>query len=93
MLLTKQITMFIIAIAWIYVVLLMSLTEQSIVAGLMTFLFYCVVPLSIILYLIGAPGRKRSRLTEKNSEKTNDESLDQLEKPMTESDHSESKAI
>ena len=47
------------AIAWIYVVGLMALTEPSIVAGLMTFLLYCVIPLSILFYLTGSGRRKR----------------------------------
>ena len=47
------------AIAWIYVVGLMALTEPSVVAGLMTFLLYCVVPLSILFYLTGSRRRKR----------------------------------
>jgi len=33
--------LYLIAIAWIYVVMLMALTENSIVAGVLTFLFYC----------------------------------------------------
>ena len=51
--------MLIVAIAWIYVVALMSLTETSIVAGVMTFLGYCVLPLSILYYLTGSRRRKR----------------------------------
>lgn len=51
----------IVAIAWIYVVLMMSLTEHSVTAGIMTFLLYCVLPLSIILYLMATPQRKRRR--------------------------------
>ncbi|MFZ6774196.1 hypothetical protein ACO0LB_15925 [Undibacterium sp. SXout7W] len=51
---------YIVAIAWIYVVLLMALTEPSITAGVMTFLFYCVFPLTILLYLMRAPQRKRA---------------------------------
>jgi hypothetical protein len=35
----------IVAVAWIYVVGLMALTETSVVAGIVTFLFYCVLPL------------------------------------------------
>ena len=50
-----------VAIAWVYVVLLMAMTEQSFVAGVMTFLLYCVIPLSIILYLMSTPRRKRRR--------------------------------
>lgn len=60
--------MYIVAIAWIYVVLLMSLTEHSVIAGIMTFLLYCVFPLSVILYLIGTPQRRRKQqVTEKTA--------------------------
>ncbi len=50
--------MLIVAIAWVYVVLMMSIVETSIVAGIMTFLIYCVLPLSVILYLMDSPRRK-----------------------------------
>ena len=50
---------YIIAIAWIYVVLLMSATEPSIVAGIMTFIFYCVLPLSLFLYLLRSAFKKQ----------------------------------
>ncbi len=50
--------MWIVAVAWIYVVGLMAVTETSIVAGIMTFLAYCVLPLSILFYLTG--GRRRA---------------------------------
>lgn len=53
--------MYIVAIAWIYVVLMMSITEDSVVAGIMTFLLYGVFPLTIILYVMGTPQRKRDR--------------------------------
>ena len=51
--------MWIVAVAWIYVVGLMSLTETSFVAGVMTFLFYCLVPLSILYYLATSKGRRQ----------------------------------
>ena len=50
--------MWIVAVAWIYVVGLMSITETTVVAGIMTFLFYCVLPLSILYYLSGSKGRR-----------------------------------
>ncbi len=53
--------MLIVAIAWIYVVLMMSLTEHSVIAGVMTFLLYGVLPLAVILYLIDTPQRTRKR--------------------------------
>ena len=53
--------MYIVAIAWIYVVFMMSITEESVVAAVMTFLLYGLLPLAIILYLMGTPKRKRER--------------------------------
>jgi hypothetical protein len=49
------------AVAWIYVVGLMALTETSIVAGIVTFLFYCVLPLGILFYIAGSGKRKARR--------------------------------
>ncbi|MBW9335302.1 hypothetical protein FEE59_17475 [Herbaspirillum sp. RU 5E] len=53
--------MVIVAIAWLYVVFMMSITEQSAVAGVATFLLYGIIPLTIVLYLMGTPQRKRNR--------------------------------
>jgi len=52
--------MYIVAIAWIYVVLMMSITEQSIVAGIMTFVFYGLAPLALFLWIFGTPARRRA---------------------------------
>ncbi|MBC3830487.1 hypothetical protein H8K33_03105 [Undibacterium amnicola] len=51
--------LYLIAIAWIYVVLLMSLAESSLIAGIMTFIFYCIIPLGLVLYILSSPARKR----------------------------------
>jgi Flp pilus assembly protein TadB len=53
--------MYIIAIAWIYVVFMMSITEVSVVAGVMTFLLYGMLPVGIIVYVMGTGQRKRRR--------------------------------
>ncbi|SDG55416.1 MULTISPECIES: hypothetical protein [unclassified Duganella] len=53
--------MLIVAIAWIYVVGLMALTETSVVAGIVTFLFYCVLPLGTLMYIAGTGKRKARR--------------------------------
>jgi hypothetical protein len=53
--------MWILAIGWMYVVTLMAATEPSIVAGIMTFLFYGMLPLSLVLYLTGAWRRGHAR--------------------------------
>jgi len=52
--------MYIVAIGWIYVVLMMALVETSVVAGLMTFFWYGLLPLTLLLWLIGIPRRHRS---------------------------------
>lgn len=56
--------MWIVAIAWIYVVGLMSLTETSFVAGVMTFVCYCAIPLSILYYLATTNKRRERRKRE-----------------------------
>jgi len=61
--------MLIVAVAWIYVVGLMALTEPSIVAGIMTFLLYCVLPLGILFYLTGSGRRKRNRALREAAER------------------------
>jgi hypothetical protein len=51
--------MYLIAIAWIYVATMMALTETSVVAGLLTFLFYGLAPLALFLWLMGTRARRR----------------------------------
>lgn len=61
--------MYVIAIAWLYVVLMMSLTETSFIAGALTLIFYGLAPLALLLWLLGTPARRRRRrLTEALSE-------------------------
>jgi hypothetical protein len=57
----RKARMYIIVIAWIYVVFMMSITETTVVAGIMTFLFYGIVPVAIIVYLMRTGQRKRKR--------------------------------
>jgi len=49
---------YIVAIAWLYVTLLMAATEPSFVGGVLTFLAYGAGPLAIFLYVFG---RRRPR--------------------------------
>jgi len=51
--------MYIIAIAWLYVVTLMAATEKSVTAGLLTFIFYGLLPCALFLWLLGAKHRRR----------------------------------
>ena len=54
--------MYVIAIGWLYVTLLMAATEPNLTAGVLTFVFYGAAPLALLLWLLGAPQRKRTRL-------------------------------
>lgn len=56
--------MWIVAIAWMYVVVLMAAADNSVAGGIMTLLFYGVLPLSLLSYFFGAKGR-RARHKEK----------------------------
>jgi hypothetical protein len=58
--------MYLIAIAWIYVVVLMALAEGfadngSWLGATITFLLYGALPLAIALYLVATPSRRRAR--------------------------------
>ena len=74
--------MYLIAIAWIYVVLLMSIAEATNTTGtllgaLITFFLYGLLPLSLVLYIMRTPTRKRAMkaketLEAKADSKTND---------------------
>src|SRR5439155_15650101 len=55
-----------VAIAWMYVVLMMALAEAispqgSVLGAVITFILYGVLPLSIVLYIMGTPGRRKAR--------------------------------
>lgn len=57
--------MYLIAIAWIYVVLLMSIAEATnttgtVLGALITFVLYGAAPLSLVLYLMRTPARRRA---------------------------------
>ena len=59
--------MYIVAIAWIYVALMMSVakatnTNGTVLGGIVTFILYGILPTSIIIYIMDAPRRKRVRL-------------------------------
>lgn len=66
--------MHIVAIAWMFVVLLMTLAEAtspqgSLLGALFTFLLYGALPLSIVLYVMDTPARRRRRLATEAAER------------------------
>ena len=57
--------MYLIVIAWMYVVLMMSVAQAthsngSVLGALVTFFMYGVLPLSLVIYLLKAPGRSKA---------------------------------
>lgn len=60
----------IVAIGWLYVTVLMAASQPTILSGIMTFLFYGVLPVTVILYIWGAPLRRRRRKAQEAAEAT-----------------------
>ena len=54
--------MYIVAIAWLYVTLMMAVMEKNLVAGILTFVFFGLAPCALVLWLFGTPLRRRARL-------------------------------
>ena len=74
--------MYIVAIAWLYVTLLMALTEPSITAGVLTFVFYGLLPCALFVWIVGTPQRRRNRLKEKAAKQSATSSLEhELDQP------------
>ena len=53
--------MYVIAIGWLYVTLLMAATEANLTAAVLTFSFYGLAPLALFLWLFGTPQRRRNQ--------------------------------
>jgi hypothetical protein len=58
--------MLLVALAWIYIVVLMAVVEATSPSGTLlgaffTLLLYGVLPLSVVLYLLGTPARRARR--------------------------------
>jgi hypothetical protein len=57
--------MYLVAIAWMYVVVMMTVAEATASSGtllgaFMTFVFYGLFPLAIVMYLLNTPARRRA---------------------------------
>ena len=57
--------MYIVVIAWLYVALMMSVAEATnttgtVLGAVITFVLYGLLPVALVIYLMGTPGRKRA---------------------------------
>ena len=64
--------MYLIAIGWLYVALMMSVAEAtntngSILGAVLTFLLYGLLPTGLVMYILGTPAR-RQRMRERERE-------------------------
>ncbi len=61
--------MYLVAIAWMYVVLMMAIVEAlspqgTVLGAFFTFALYGLLPMGIVMYLMGTPMRRRARIAE-----------------------------
>jgi len=57
--------MYIVPIAWLYVAVMMAVAEATnttgtVLGGIITFFLYGLLPVSLVVYLMGAPARRRA---------------------------------
>ena len=65
--------MYLVAIAWMYVVVMMSVAEATsptgtVLGAVMTFFLYGILPCVILMYLMGTPMRKRANRAKEQAE-------------------------
>ncbi|MDQ7989506.1 MAG: hypothetical protein REI09_07715 [Candidatus Dactylopiibacterium sp.] len=51
--------MYIVALAWLFVACLLSAGQTSLIAAFLTFFFWGVLPLALVLWIVGTPRRRR----------------------------------
>lgn len=67
--------MYLVVIAWLYVVLMMAVAEAmhtngSVLGAIITFVLYGLLPLSIVVYVMGTPLRRKARLAQAEAAET-----------------------
>ena len=65
--------MYLVAIAWLYVAVMMAIAEAThsqgtVLGAIITLLLYGVLPLSLVMYVMGTPLRRRRRLQQERDE-------------------------
>ncbi len=78
--------MYLVAIAWLYVAVMMAIAEAthsqgSLLGAVITLLLYGVLPLSLVLYVMGTPLRRRQRL-QQDLQQSRDDHPDAVPKPQ-----------
>lgn len=66
--------MYLVLIAWLYVTLMMAVAEATapngtVLGAIVTFVLYGLLPMGIVGYILGTPGRKRARRAREEAER------------------------
>jgi hypothetical protein len=76
-----ELEMYIVAIGWAYVILMMAITASSVTKALGILIFLGVLPLALFVYVADGPRRRRRSMA------ISDEMADQRDAANPESDH------
>ena len=65
--------MYLIAIGWLYVSLMMAVAEATnttgtVLGAFFTFVLYGLLPVALLMYILGTPGRKRALRARREAE-------------------------
>lgn len=82
--------MYLVVIAWLYVTIMMSVAEAtsstgSVLGAIVTFVLYGLLPLSIVVYIMGTPARKRAIHARAMAERAEAEAAAALPEPSSSS--------
>jgi hypothetical protein len=66
--------MYLVVIAWIYVALMMAVAEATnttgtVLGAVITFVLYGAAPVTLVVYLMGSPGRRRQMKARETAER------------------------
>jgi membrane protein implicated in regulation of membrane protease activity len=80
--------MYLVAIAWLYVAVMMSAAELfhpngSWLGALVTLVMYGVAPLALVLYLLGTPARRRAQRQADAQATPQEAAKDEAEQPSS----------
>jgi hypothetical protein len=50
---------YIVAIGWFFVIIMMAITATSFLSGVVTLICYGILPLGLFLWIVGTPQRRR----------------------------------
>ncbi|MBK0393116.1 hypothetical protein [Ramlibacter algicola] len=66
--------MYIVAVAWLYVALMMAVAEATnsngtVLGAIVTFVFYGLAPVALLMYIMGTPARKKAMRAREQAER------------------------